>query len=295
MSFSYKPLTKSNPTTPTNNDLLTDPDTLTNLNIPPTATNLDSLIDDATDMQLPPINLESNSDLDDDEFLQSLHVAAISPAPNTDAGEDELRFDEFDVASHLSDLDDARHQNPPQVPAQIHGVPARLRRRGKPRPCVSAEAMRRLRALNDTSGNAARQRKEASSALPLVDVAVQAVARAAQKYAALLNKVGSSPPAVTVAGALCVAQNGGKEKKGSKGAAAKSGGRRKKVRRKRTLLSFDDQEVAPIEESGAEKKGGARREGDEYGSGDEGGLKGESPLTRYLNSPLTSRIERLTR
>lgn len=246
-------------------------------------------------MQLPPINLESNSDLDDDGFLRSPHTGNISNAPNAEACEAELGLHELDAASNLSDLDDARHQDPSQMPAQPHGMPARLRRRrDKPRPCAGAESTRRLRGLNDTSGSIAKQKKGAGSALPLVDVAVQAVTRAALKYAAILNKVGSSPPAATVADALRTPQNGRKERKGSRGATSKTGGRRKKVRRKRTLLSFDDYEVAPIEESAGERGSRARRVGDDWKSGDEGDSKDVSPLTRYLNSPLTSRIERLT-
>lgn len=109
------------------------------------------------------------------------------------------------------------------------------------RRCINGDLNARLKTMKT-------QRRGVSSQLPcrlpLVDVAVQAVSRAAQAYRQALSRVTSLPSASagivkTKQGARIIKERGGRKRKGKNG---------------RTLLSFDDKEVAPLsdERRGAE-------------------------------------------
>lgn len=289
LSLCNKPLTKqTNPIASTNNRQLTDiPEIPTNLNnqFSSTLTNLDKLIDHATEVQLPPITLESSSDLDENDFLENLATGDITTAPNIDIWEGELGLEELDTASHLTDAEGGRRLNPPPVLPQPHAEPAYLRRRIKPRSCISADLMCRIGAIKNAATGVEKEKNRAGSALPLVDVAVQAVTRTAQKYAMFINTVGNFPPAASVAGVLRMPQSGGRGRRGWTGGSYTASGRPKKVRRKRTLLRFDDKEVAPLGEDDAEVNGTVEMEARDHRESRE-----ESPLARLLNTPLASQI-----
>lgn len=91
--------------------------------------------------------------------------------------------------------------------------------------------------------------------LPLVDVAVQAVSRAAQAYSQALVSVASLPVAA-------VASRGRRSAKPGKSKLV-----RKRRGKRRTLLSFDDAVVAPLIDDDREPP--------------------QSALYNYLNSPLS--------
>lgn len=91
------------------------------------------------------------------------------------------------------------------------------------------------------------------SSLPLVDAAVQAVSRAARAYSDTLASV-VSPVAASAVATIVMARP-----------APSRVSKKRKSRRRRTLLSFDDREVKPLEEEAGKTPG--------------------SPLTRYLNCP----------
>lgn len=147
-------------------------------------------------------------------------------------------------------------------------------------------SMSRNAAMNPVSG------QDSGLMVPLVDAAVQAVTRAAQRYSSLVTKVSSSPPAFVLADAwrapnmpVSGQKQGSRARNTQSSKAGKMATKRKRSRRRRTLLSFDDHDVTPLKDS----RQGMERDETKNGQLDET----TSALARYLNSPTSSRTETL--
>lgn len=197
-----------------------------------------------------------------------------------------------DSCSFGENLEKAIEALPVEAPISIRAIPvgnnARLRA-NKCRDYITTDLSQRListtrnAAMNPVSG------QDSGLMVPLVDAAVQAVTRAAQRYSSLVTKVSSSPPAFVLADAwrspkmqVSGQKYGSRARNAQSNKGGKTATKRKRSRRRRTLLSFDDHDVAPLKDG---------RQGMERDEAKNGQLDDTTALARYLNSPTSSRTE----
>lgn len=199
--------------------------------------------------------------LDEDEFIMSLHdentPPIISPSPVPSTYEPEVKTESKE--NNLKSSND--------LPVTT-AIPARKRRvtkngtirkgRNHPKSFITASLQNRLSSMITTerpshniltSSNillpsfktSSSQPSRSYSSLPLVDAAVQAVARAAREYS---EKLACSFPVSASAAASIVGLPHQQHLKPLNNVTSKK--RTKQSRRRRVLLSFDDKDVKPL-------------------------------------------------
>lgn len=204
----------------------------------------------------------SDDDLDRDILLEPDLEADGEPLPMDDQSQDFILSLESGPSDSMADPPAFYAPEPVLLPEPdiepelaVYGVPARKRRpqklassptgsgirRDGPSGCarsfITASLQHRLSSMVRTrpsSKSLICQPSRAYSALPLVDAAVQAVARAARDYSDILSchfPVAASAAATI---AMCHPQSSAMPKK------------RRPARRRRVLLSFDDANVEPL-------------------------------------------------
>lgn len=167
-------------------------------------------------------------------------------------------------------------------PVRRHGVPAMRRAARNNRECISSELNKRIAniSLPDKAPDSIPPHTDPVHLQPLVNTALQAMSRAAQKYKSLINKVGSVQPAAAIVESLMnSAHLASSPKSDSRNTKANSvaGGKigkgkagRRKGRRKRATANNSIANEAP---NGKATDGPKSMLSDEF-----------SPLSRYIKS-----------